>query len=49
MTKKEILEMLNRFQTMFNETATENTEEWYNNVAQGIAYATNSIPQTEIN
>ena len=49
MTKKDINEMIELFQTMFEEKATEDTAEWYNNVAQGIAFATNSIPQTKSN
>ena len=47
MSKEDIYEMLELFKTMFDEKATEDTEEWYNNVAQGLAFATNSIPQTE--
>ena len=49
MSKEDIYEMIERFKTMFDEKATEDedTEAWYNNVAQGLAFATNSIPQTE--
>ena len=47
MSKEEIYEMIERFKTMFDEKATEEYAEWYNNVAQGLAFATNSIPQTE--
>lgn len=47
MTKKDINEMLELFQSMFEEKATEDSAEWYNNVAQGLAFATNSIPKTE--
>lgn len=44
MTREEIHEMIERLKSMFEENAIEDTTEWYNNVAQGIAFATNSIP-----
>ncbi len=47
MRKKDIDEMTERFQTMFQEKAVEDDAEWYNDVAQGIAFATNAIPQTK--
>lgn len=45
--KENIYEMIDRLKTMFKENAIEDTAEWYNNVAQGIAFATNSIQQTD--
>lgn len=47
MNKENIYEMIDRLKTMFKENATEDTIEWYINVAQGIAFATNSIQQTD--
>lgn len=44
-SKQDIQKMIVLLQTMFDEMAKTEKEEWYGNVAQGVAFATNSIPQ----
>ncbi|MCM1245974.1 MAG: hypothetical protein NC293_10070 [Roseburia sp.] len=47
MTREEVNKMIDFLKEMFEKNAFDEEADWYNNVAQGIAFATNSIQQTE--
>ncbi len=47
MTKEDIERMIDLFQMNFEENASDGEEEWYEDIAQGLAFATNAIPKTE--